>query len=74
MDFRVVRAGLMWLGRGTNGSVVNTVMNLRVPYNVEKFLSSCTTGGFSRRSQLHEVSLVSVFKQYLFIILLVAKM
>jgi hypothetical protein len=29
-------------------ALVNTVMNLQVPYNVEKFLSSCTTGGFSR--------------------------
>jgi hypothetical protein len=34
-------------------ALVNTVMNLRVPYNVGKFLSSCTTGGFSRRAQLH---------------------
>jgi hypothetical protein len=34
---------------------VNTVINL-VPYNVGKFLSSYTTGGFSRRTQLHEVS------------------
>jgi hypothetical protein len=33
----------------------NTVMNLRVPYNVGKFLSSCVTGGFSIRAQLHEV-------------------
>jgi hypothetical protein len=41
--------------------LVNTVMNLRVPYNAGKFLSSCTIGGFSRRAQLHEVSLVSYF-------------
>jgi hypothetical protein len=32
----------------------NTVMNLRVPQNAEKVLSSCTIGGFSRRAQLHE--------------------
>jgi hypothetical protein len=38
---------------------VNTVMNLRVPLNIGKFLSSCTTGGFSRRAQLHDVSLVT---------------
>jgi hypothetical protein len=25
---------------------VNTVINLRVPSNVEKFLSGCATGGF----------------------------
>jgi hypothetical protein len=35
-------------------ALVNTVMNLRVPYNAGKFLSSCTFGGFSRRAQLHE--------------------
>jgi hypothetical protein len=33
--------------------LVNAVMNLRVPLNVGKFLSSCTTGGFSRRAQLY---------------------
>jgi hypothetical protein len=37
-------------------ALVNTVMNLRVPLNVWRFLSSCTTGGFSRRAQLPEVS------------------
>jgi hypothetical protein len=36
-------------------ALVNTVMNLRVPKNAEKFLSSCTMGSFSRRVQLHEV-------------------
>jgi hypothetical protein len=35
---------------------VNTVMNLLVPYNAGKFLSSCTSGSFSRRAQLHEVT------------------
>jgi hypothetical protein len=35
-------------------ALVNTIMNLRVPYNAGK-LSSCTIGGFSRRAQLHEV-------------------
>jgi hypothetical protein len=37
-------------------ALVKRVMNLPVPSNVGKFLSSCTTGGFSRRAQLHEVS------------------
>jgi hypothetical protein len=37
-------------------AVVNTVMNLRVSQNAGKFLSSCTIGSFSRRTQLHEVS------------------
>jgi hypothetical protein len=39
-------------------ALVNTVMNLPVLYNVGEFLSSCTTGGFSRRTQLHEVNIV----------------
>jgi hypothetical protein len=37
-------------------ALMNTIMNLRVPWNVGAFLSSCTTGGFSRRARLHEVS------------------
>jgi hypothetical protein len=37
-------------------ALVNTVMNLRVPQNFGKFLSICTSGGFSRRAQVHEVS------------------
>jgi hypothetical protein len=36
-------------------ALVNTVMNRRVPENVGKFLSGCATGGFSRRTQLHEL-------------------
>jgi hypothetical protein len=35
-------------------ALVNTAVNLRVPYNAGEFLSSCTIGGFSRRVQLHE--------------------
>jgi hypothetical protein len=31
-------------------TLVNTEMNLWVPFNVGKFLSSCATGGFSRRA------------------------
>jgi hypothetical protein len=37
-------------------ALVNTVMNLRFPYNAGKFLSSCTTGSFSRRVQIRKVS------------------
>jgi hypothetical protein len=33
-------------------ALVNTVMNLRIPYNVGKFLGGCTICGFSRRVQL----------------------
>jgi hypothetical protein len=35
-------------------ALVNIVMNLRVPQNSEKFLSSCRIGGSSRRAQLQE--------------------
>jgi hypothetical protein len=37
---------------------VKTAMNLRNPENVEKFLSSCITGSFSRRAQLHKLSYI----------------
>jgi hypothetical protein len=37
-------------------ALVNTVMNLRVPLNAGKFLSTCIIGGFSRRVQLHKGS------------------
>jgi hypothetical protein len=42
--------------------LVNTVMNIRVPQNAGKFLSSCKTGGFSRRAQVHEVSYSLLYK------------
>jgi hypothetical protein len=42
---------------------VNTVMNLRVPYNAGKFLSTCTIGGFSSRAEHHEVSYYEVIVQ-----------
>jgi hypothetical protein len=35
-------------------ALVNEVMNLRVPKNAGKFLSSCTIDSFSSRAQLHE--------------------
>jgi hypothetical protein len=44
--------------RGQWRAVVNTVMNLRVSLNTGKFWSSCTTGGFSRKVQLHDVNTV----------------
>jgi hypothetical protein len=37
-------------------ALVDTVMYLRVPYNIGKFLNSCTNGGFSRRVRPDEVS------------------
>jgi hypothetical protein len=33
-------------------ALVNTVMNLRFPYNAGKCLSSCITASFLRRAQL----------------------
>jgi hypothetical protein len=35
-------------------ALVNTVMNLRVPYNSGKFLSSYTIDSFSRKAQFNE--------------------
>jgi hypothetical protein len=37
-------------------ALVNTVMNLRVTYNVEKFFSNCRTGVFSRKTHLRGVN------------------
>jgi hypothetical protein len=35
---------------------VFTVMNLRIPQKIEKFLRSCATGGSSRSAEHHGVS------------------
>jgi hypothetical protein len=51
----MVWTGLIWL-RDRWTDVVYTVMNLRIPQDTEKFLSSCTTSDFAIRTQLHEVS------------------
>jgi hypothetical protein len=52
--------GMDWIdltqNRDQSRALVNTIMNLRVPYSAGNLLSSCTTGGFSRRAELHEVS------------------
>jgi hypothetical protein len=37
-------------------AVVETAINPRVSQITGKFLSSCKSGGFSRRTQLHEVN------------------
>jgi hypothetical protein len=59
MDLREIGwDGMDWIDLDQNRdqwrALVNTVMNLRVPQNAGKFLSTCTSGGFSRRAQLHE--------------------
>jgi hypothetical protein len=55
MDLREIGwGGMDWIylaqDRDQWRAVVNTVMNLRVLQIVGKFLSSCATGGFSRRA------------------------
>jgi hypothetical protein len=61
MDLREIGwGGMDWIDltqdRGQWRALTNTVMNLWVPQNVEKFLGSSATGGFSRRAQLNGVS------------------
>jgi hypothetical protein len=61
MDLREIGwGGINWIDlaqdRGQWRALVNTVMNLRVLYNVRNLLGGCATGGFSRRAQLHGVS------------------
>jgi hypothetical protein len=52
--------GVDWIGlaqdRNKWRALVNTVINLWVPQNVGKLLSSCATGRFSIRIQLHRHS------------------
>jgi hypothetical protein len=50
---------MKWIGldpdRDQWRALTNTVMNLQVPKNIMKFLSSYATGGFSRRAQHHGI-------------------
>jgi hypothetical protein len=50
--------GMEWIDLAQWRPLVNMVINLWVQENVWKFLSSCTTGGFSRRTYPFEMSSV----------------
>jgi hypothetical protein len=59
MDLREIRwDGMDWINLAQDRhqwrALANTVMNLRVPQNVGKFLSGCTIGSFSGRAELHK--------------------
>jgi hypothetical protein len=48
--------GMDWIHLAWDRDQWMALVNLQVPSNVGKFLSSCATGGFSGRAQLHGVS------------------
>jgi hypothetical protein len=61
VDLREIEwSGMYWIDvaqdRDQWRALVNKVMNFRFSQNCVNFLRSYTTGGFSRRAQLHEVS------------------
>jgi len=60
-DFQGVECGCMdWIGlaqdRDRWRTLISAVMNLRVPWNADNFLTSCKPISFSRRTLHHEVS------------------
>jgi hypothetical protein len=46
-------------------ALVGIVMNLLVPYNIAMFMSKCATSDFSRIAQLHAISLISQYGDYI---------
>jgi hypothetical protein len=45
-------------------ALVNTVINLWVPWNAGKFLSGFASGGFLKRTQFYRLRIVSVLKHH----------
>jgi hypothetical protein len=62
-----VWTGLMRLRIETSGALVNRIMNLWVPLHFGKVQRGCTTGGFSRRAQLHHISYLCMYEFYVVI-------
>jgi hypothetical protein len=67
MDLREIDwDGMGWIDLAQNRdqwrTLVNTVINFRIPLNAEKFLSSYTSGSFSRRVQFRVCVCVSVME------------
>jgi hypothetical protein len=66
--YGMVWYGMAWMDptqdRDQWRALVKMLMNIQVPYNVELLLSSCTTGGFSRKAQLHAVSEFTITLYY----------
>jgi hypothetical protein len=49
----------IWLRIETNGrALVNTIMNLQIPWNDTNFVSGWATSGFSWSTQLHGISYI----------------